>query len=155
MHPYVRPTVEDDIHTVAANMRYEDVAEVRAASGLGPLRALDVAFKWTPQCWTIAPEWEDPIAIFGITPYPAWERAGICWLLGTEGMLNHRKVFLRNSVEVLREVSRDYELIFNLVDERNTVHIRWLKWCGFSFLRRVIAGVEERPFLEFARLTHV
>ncbi len=38
---------------------------------------------------------------------------------------------------------RDYRLIHNVVDSRNTLHLNWLRWCGFKRLEtRAINGVE-------------
>ena len=101
-------------------MRAEDVAEVKAHSGLDPDQAL---------------------------------------LLGTDAMLDDlqdQRTFLRQSKEVLRELHHQFILLFNEVDARNTVHIRWLRWMGFTFVRyRPNYGTEGRPFYEFCKVSHV
>jgi len=155
IHPLARPTRPDDLIAVAEAMREEDVAEVRAARGISPLEALQGGYACTPNCYSFVPEGDIPVAIGGVAPHPLLPRVGICWLLGTPAIKKHSRVFLRDSRKVIEGASEGYDLIMNLVDERNTLHIRWLKWCGFSFLARHIVGPEDRPFLEFVRLTNV
>jgi hypothetical protein len=50
-------------------------------------------------------------------------------------------------------MERSYTLIGNVIDERNRVHLRWLKWMGFTFVQRIPEyGVQHRPFLEFIKI---
>ena len=152
----VRPTVAADLPLVASAMRAEDVAEIAAGSGDTPLQSLEEGLRVSSSCWTFVPE-DTPAAIFGVAPHPLWpDRVCAGWLLGTDEIVKHRMVFLAGSRACLEEAGRGYDLMANFVDARNTVHIRWLKWCGFSFLARHESyGVEGRPFLEFARLLNV
>jgi hypothetical protein len=54
---------------------------------------------------------------------------------------------------LVQTLQQNYDVLFNLVDERNTLHIRWIQWCGFTFVNRHPAlGAEQRPFLEFVRI---
>jgi len=86
--------------------------------------------------------------MFGVVPEGKF---GTVWLLGTDEIFTHAsRDFLRLSKEWLSEVSAPFESVGNLVDARNTVHIRWLEWLGFEFIGvQSEFGVEKRPFLEF------
>ena len=56
-------------------------------------------------------------------------------------------------VSAREKSSRRYPLLFNTVAEFQYAHIRWLRWMGFTFIRRwPHYGHAETPFLEFARL---
>jgi hypothetical protein len=44
------------------------------------------------------------------------------------------------------------EYVYNYTYAKNTVHHRWLKWLGFTFLRKVNLGPEGKPFIEFAKI---
>lgn len=63
-----------------------------------------------------------------------------------------RSQFLRECRRYLAGMEQLYPVLFNLIDERNTVHMRWLRWMGFTFIRRTTYGHEQRPFLEFIKL---
>lgn len=78
---------------------------------------------------------------------------GVVWMLCSSKILKHRRRFAKESRLWIQAMHRRYDLLWNVVDERNTVHIRWLQWCGFTFIKRYEAlGVEQRPFLEFVRV---
>ncbi|WP_217363646.1 hypothetical protein, partial [Marinobacterium sp. xm-v-242] len=64
----------------------------------------------------------------------------------------HRQ-FLRESREQIKRLCEGYRLVFNFTDARNHVHHRWIKWSGFSIIKKhENFGVEQRPFLEFTRI---
>ena len=80
------------------------------------------------------------------------------WMLAADELTSkeHRSTFLRNSRVWVNSINSRHQLLFNHVDARNKQHIRWLKWCGFSFIRLVPDyGAEKRPFYEFVRLHNV
>ncbi|WP_438027644.1 hypothetical protein [Sorangium sp. So ce233] len=61
--------------------------------------------------------------------------------------------FLRNSRAWVDKLMDGYQTLWNVVDARNEIHIRWLRWCGFTILRTIENyGVEARRFHEFARM---
>ena len=59
--------------------------------------------------------------------------------------------FLRESRKVVNLLNHKYKLLWNYVDCRNELHLRWLKWCGFKFLRKINYGVNQKPFYEFIK----
>lgn len=78
---------------------------------------------------------------------------GSVWLLGAQELNNYSLYFLRHCRSWVNKLQEDYIVLWNYVDARNKVHIRWLKWCGFTFLRLINNhGVEQRPFYEFERV---
>jgi len=61
--------------------------------------------------------------------------------------------FIRNCKGVCDILQKDYQLLNNFVDARNTLHINWLKWMGFSFINKHQRyGVERRLFYEFVKI---
>ena len=60
--------------------------------------------------------------------------------------------FLRNSAFWVEKLFGDFSLLFNVVDSRNKVHIRWLKWLDFKFIADIPEfGVEKRMFHQFVK----
>lgn len=150
MQGYVRNVREGDLEFLSNNLRAADVAEIKAMSGHGPYKALVdgwVAGKTKVICL----EDGTPCGIFGVVPYSF--RFGIIWMVATERLKEISKQFIRECQREIREIGKGYDLLFNYTDCRNTVHHRWLKWCGFTFIKRhEDMGVEKRPFYEFVRI---
>lgn len=76
-------------------------------------------------------------------------------MLGSDLIKMHSIEFLRKSKEWVE--AQDYEILYNNIDARNTVHIKWLQWLGFTFIQELPNyGVEQRLFYQFVRIkTHV
>ena len=47
---------------------------------------------------------------------------------------------------------REEKLLWNIVDKRNTVHLKLLQFLGFKFLRELTYGPNQIPFIEFCRI---
>ena len=147
---YVRIAELEDCYWVAENMREADRNEVAALSGQEPLDALIAGFHYSDVPFTVVSDGE-PAAIFGAGPVEP--DVGAIWLLGTDGILKNTTRFLRESHFWLDQCARPYGMLFNYVDARNKVHIRWIKWLGFTLINlHEEFGVEQRPFYEFVRI---
>eukprot|EP01037_Dinobryon_pediforme_P020249 gene20249-20821_t len=133
-------------------MRPEDIDEVRASSGLSPEVALRIGFGFSAAPLTLAdPATGVPIGIMGVVPEDGL--VGRIWMLGTPMIGALGLSFLRRNRLVIDGLNTVYPILTNMVDERNEVHIKWLKWLGFTFIRRHPAhGAERRPFIEFVRI---
>lgn len=139
----------EDARYIAANMRQEDRQECEAQSGLPPAVVLPQCVG-RPNVWT----WEEdgvPVAIGGVDA--SIPLVGTVWMTSTDDIVKHRVKFLREmSKPVLALLHQDFPILTNMVDERNVLHQRWLRWLGFVFLRRIEKwGAHSVPFYEFAR----
>ena len=147
---YARMSVLEDCYWVAENIRDADRDEIAANSGQTPLEALITGFSTSDVPFTIVGDGV-PAGIFGAGP--AMPGVGMIWLLGTDLLLKNTTRFLRESRFWLDQCARPYDMMFNFVDARNTVHIRWIKWLGFTLINlHQEYGVEKRPFYEFVRI---
>ncbi len=151
---YLRPSVEEDVSYLAERLRDADRAELQA-TGSKPHQALSNGLNWSAEPVTlISPDDAAPLGMAGVVPFP--DGIGAVWMLGTDALVNHQFTFLRNCRSWVEEQNEKYSVLFNRVDERNQVHIKWLRWLGFTFIQRhPLYGVEQRPFLEFVRIAHV
>ena len=152
---YHRKSIPKDILAVADNMREEDVAECKAQSGSNPRESLFFCYFHSNPCRTIVSRHGNPIGMYGVVPEGLkWK--GWIWMLGCQSMfddISDKLAFLRQSKEELPKLLKQYPLLFNVVDARNTVHIHWLKWMGFTFINKHSEwGPENRPFYEFVRI---
>ena len=141
-----RKTIYKDIDYLAPRLRYEDKREILDSTGLNPYQALTECFNCSDVSLTIVDTKNIPVGIFGVS------EDGAIWLLATPEIKRIRFSFLRESRKVVNLLNKKYTLLWNYVDCRNNLHLRWLKWCGFSFLRKVKYGVNQKPFYEFIKL---
>jgi hypothetical protein len=151
---YVRKAIPSDIPAVAADMRPADRAELQASGRDNAEQSLLIGLLHGSPCMTICREDDTPVGMYGVVP--AAERMGTVWLLGTEGLVSDARVRLRFLREAKAHVARffdDYDLLWNCVDARNEVHIRWIQWMGFTFIaEHPNYGPEGRRFLEFCKV---
>ena len=75
---------------------------------------------------------------------------GQIWMLCTDAIHTYPITFAREAKRFIE--SRKEELLWNIVDERNEVHLKLLRFLGFKFLRRLKHGRNNLSFIEFARV---
>lgn len=147
----VRSSVIADAAALAPKLRAADLQEIAARSGREAEDVLRFGIEKSRQCYTVELPSGEIAAIFGVSDTPD-AKLGAVWMLGSDSLLSIRLNFLRHSRGWVDTLFKDYLLLGNFVDERNTVHIQWLRWLGFRFLRRVPLGRNGEVFLEFVRL---
>jgi len=78
---------------------------------------------------------------------------GSIWMVGTPDLKKISVSFLKNCQGVFKVLKNNFQLLHNYVDARNELHIRWLKWMGFTFIKKHNhIGIEQLPFYEFIKL---
>lgn len=143
----VRASHMGDVAMLKDHLREADQMELRAG-GSTPYTALMNGLKLSsPHAYTVQVN-GFPVAMFGVVPV-ANSNFGVIWFLGTDKLLEIKWQFLRQSKYYLDMLSRDYQLLFNDVHHDNKLHIRWLKWLGFSFMHY---NPKKSPFIEFAKI---
>ena len=84
------------------------------------------------------------VALGGVEP------GGRIWLLCTDKIQHYPVTFTRNIKDFVD--SRPEKLLWNVVDKRNTTHIKLLRFLGFKFLREVLHGPNLLTFIEFCKI---
>ena len=148
-----RPSVFRDIDIVATNMRDADIREIASASGSNPYDALLTGYVRSTECFTIYQvDTEKPVAMFGYSVETDGVKA-LIWMLGTDDLTKHSRVFLKRSRAIVDHIQSKATILYNTVDARNKVHIRWLSWLGFKFVSVIEEfGKDKLPFIEFVRI---
>lgn len=152
MTDLIRPTTQDDIEFIAENIRKEDAEECEAA-GFSPAAGLALSKGTSIVCKTLlTPDTLQPGAVMGVCPgfSPSW---GAIWLLGTDDIKRYRVPFLRRSRQVLADLYDEtrMEAFYNYSYVGNSVHHAWLRWLGFTFLRKVPLH-NGHEFYEFVKI---
>ncbi len=150
---YFRLTTLEDIKYLAPRLRQEDKQEILAGSGLLPYEALLIGFKNSVIVFTIFNPKNKPVGIFGVDDLG--NGIGAIWLLATKDLAKIQIAFLKQCREVVKFLNTKYKILWNFVDCRNQLHINWLRWCGFKFIRKLNRGVLQKPFYEIIRINNV
>lgn len=127
--------------------------EIQAGSGKRPLQALQAAVDMSIEAYTLfETKTMRPCCLFGIAPTESPIAAQI-WCVGTDDISVLSVGFLKTSVAYVNAFQEKYPILMNSVDCRNTVHIRYLEWLKFKFIRIIPTyGVGRLPFIEFCRV---
>lgn len=150
----IRPAEGVDIDIIACDMRPADLAEIAATGTEDPVESLSNSMELSvPSCYTITADGL-PIAMFGIAPVELIPDFGSIWLLGTEEIERYPTAFLRLCKTTLPRLMAPYDMVFNLMDVRNELHVKFVKWLGFTFIRERSFGPEGLPFYEFALINN-
>ena len=146
MRPTSQKATRADADHVFHNLREEDRREVASALGSNPTPIFDLlmaGFKSSRDAVSIRVDGEC-VAVFGINPSPV---ANIVWLLATNGVNQHRLYVLRAGRRYAERWFRLHGTLLCIADNRNALHQRWIKLCGF-----IEAGdvwMEGHPFTKY------
>ena len=149
-YSHMRMSTLNDVEYLAPRLRFGDKQEILASLGSTPLDGLKLSFSNSTLCLTIVNLKGLHVGIFGIADLGGL--VGGIWMLGTNFLANIQIAFLKECKKVIQLLNKKYKILWNFVDCRNQLHIKWLKWCGFKFLRKVNYGVLQKPFYEFIRI---
>lgn len=155
---YVRAYSPGDAQILAPLLREADRREIQASSGRPEADVLEEGAELSVPSCSIIDDTDTVVGMFGVVPYYDF---GKVWLMGSDALvrpptsrqlLKECKTWL-SGLERVGFNGHRYRSLCNVIDARNTLHIRWLKWMGFTFIRTIPDyGVEKRPFLEFIKL---
>lgn len=149
---YLRKPLWGDVLYLSDNLRERDVEEVQSA-GLTPFGALSQGLTLSNPCYTLVLPSGEPGGMIGVTD-GFYDGLGAIWMLGAKNIEQCPMTVLKNSRKVLDILwsETSYTGFYNYVYSQNQLHIDWLNWLGFSFLRTVKFGPYNRDFIEFVKL---
>ena len=143
MPNYIHPITYEAALEVASNLRSDDLREVVEGHGLNPMILLPLAAEEGSAVYFTVPDGKTA-GLAGVG------EGGEIWMLCTPAIHDFPITFAR---EAKRWVdNRTEPLLWNIVDCRNTVHLKLLKFLGFKFLRKFNYGPNNLPFIEFCRV---
>ena len=128
---------------VASNLREDDYREVYEGHGHFPLLHLPLAAFYGDTVWFEVPNGKTA-GMAGV------QEDGKVWMLCTNAIHQYPLTFAREAKRFIE--SREEELLWNIVDKRNTAHLKLLKFLGFKFLRELKHGPNQLTFIEFCRV---
>ena len=140
---YIHPITLEAAQEVASNLRPDDLREVEEGHG--------IEHKALPFLMTHNPSY----VYFTVPDGKTAGMAGVgeqgdIWMLCTPDIHRYPITFAREAKRYVD--SRTEPLLWNIVDSRNTVHLKLLKFLGFKFLRKLKHGPNNVTFIEFCRV---
>lgn len=138
---YIHPITVRAAIEVATNLRPEDLREVVEGHGVDPLKHLvNKALEGSCVYFTVPN---------GKTAGMAGVEDNVIWMLTTPAIHEFPITFAREAKRFVE--GRNESLLWNIVDARNLVHLKLLKFLGFKFLRKISHGPNQLSFIEFAK----
>ena len=128
---------------MASNLRPDDRREVEEGHGLDPLVELVVEAKKGSSVYFTVPNGKTA-GMAGVG------EQGTIWMLCTPAIHEYPITFAREAKRFVD--SRTEPLLWNIVDDRNIIHKKLLRFLGFKFLRKISHGPNQLSFIEFCRV---
>ena len=125
------------IDLLAPVLRAADRDEVFASHGVSPRQALELSVAASDNAWTGFVD-EAVALMWGVCPDGAG--GGTIWMLGSDLLVQHQFAFLRRSKAFVNCNCSCYASLHNMVDDRNTTSLCWLRWLGFTIGKPVPHG---------------
>ncbi len=139
---YIHPATIKAALEVASNLRPEDRRELEEGHGTNVLEYFLEVSRDPTNVWFEVPNGKTA-GMAGVS------KEGNIWMLCTPAILEYPLTFAREAKRFVD--SRTEPLLWNIVDKRNTVHLKLLKFLGFKFLREIKHGPNNLTFIEFAK----
>ena len=143
MSKYIQRLTKEAAIEVASNLLPEDHREVKEGHGYDPKVAIPLAAQYKDSVYFRVPNGE----LAGVAGV---HEDGQIWMLCTPSILQYPITFAREAKRYVE--SRQERLLWNVVDKRNTIHLKLLKFLGFKFIRELKYGPNKLSFIEFWRI---
>jgi len=139
----INPITKEAALEVASNLRPEDRREVEEGHGIDSTELLLDAAQASSCVYFTMPN-SKTAGMAGVEP------DGQIWMLCTPVINDYPVAFARGAKRFVER--QPHKLLWNIVDKRNTVHLKLLKFLGFKFLREIEFGPNKLTFIEFCRV---
>ena len=136
----ILPITLEAAKEVASNLLPDDRREVEEGHGLDPMEELTNVAQSGSCVYFTMPNGKTA-GMAGV------EESGSIWMLCTPVIEQYPHTFAREAKRFIER--REEKLLWNIVDKRNKVHLKLLKFLGFKFLREINYGPNNLPFIEF------
>jgi hypothetical protein len=133
----------DHVDRIYPYMRKADQIEV-ACMGHDPMTALLHGLQYDDVTLTALDPEGVPFAMFGVGQVNA---QAYIWWLATDSVMDNSYDFIKASRKWTQILTKPYGATFNYVHEDNKLAIKWLKFCGALFIRKITFN--DNLFFEF------
>ncbi len=141
----VRKTNRNDCLILSKKIRKSDKDEIWSSHRSTPMEALEQGLNESGDfCYTLVLN-KEIVGIFGVNRVD--NKSGVVWLMGSNNMTSNKNGFYKVSKKYLRLFRKEFDFLFNYIDDRNKQTSKWLERLGFSFVQQDPEfGVDKIPF---------
>ena len=140
---YIHQLTLEAAAQVASNLRSDDRREVEEGHGIPSALLPSIMAQNPSYVYFTVPDGKTA-GMAGVG------EEGDIWMLCTPEIHRYPITFAREAKRYVD--SRTEPLLWNIVDIRNTAHLRLLRFLGFKFLRKLDQGPNNVTFIEFCRV---
>ena len=144
----VSELTEYDVEEIATTARDIDKEEIWLQTGQDLDEALSDAIDFSSESWAGFVDYE-LVVIFGVSVGSIKDGIGIPWLIGTDQIEDVSVPFLRRGWYYLNRMKSSYDILQNVVYDKNVIAKRWLNWMGFEMGSVIEYGRHRAPFRRF------
>jgi hypothetical protein len=144
----IHPATHHDALYVAQNLQPEDHREI---TGLGctPLEAVPLSVLTSETAVTF---WNPKGMICGVAGVSRTDaQCGAIWMVTTPDVRPYPKLFFTEAKKWVNSI-QGFDMLYNIADPRNTMHLKLLHLLGFKRLSYVTVGPDRLTYVEFAKL---
>ena len=138
---FIHKTTLEAAYEVASNLRDADRRECVEGHDMVPTIDIPLASLQGFSRYFTVPNGETA-GIVGI-------HGDIIWMLTTNAIHKYPITFAREAKKFINSRTEPY--LWNVVDKRNTAHIKLLKFLGFTFHEELEFGPNKLPFIRFSK----
>lgn len=145
----IHPATVLDAEYVAKNLQEDDHREILGL-GLDPLEAIPYSVMSSETAVTF---WNPDGMICGVAGVSRTDaQCGAIWMLTTPDVRPYPKLFYKEAKKWVDQIT-SFDLLHNIADPRNRMHMKLLHLLGFKKLSYVSVGPQQLTYVEFAKLT--
>ena len=144
----VSELTEYDVEEISTTARDIDKEEIWLQTGQDLDEALSDAIDFSSESWAGFVDYE-LVVIFGVSVGSIKDGIGIPWLIGTDQIEDVSVPFLRRGWYYLNQMKSSYDILQNVVYDKNVIAKRWLNWMGFEMGSVIEYGRHRAPFRRF------
>ena len=122
------------VEELAPKLRASDVRDLAAQLDIEARAALEASCRQSSSSWTVCGSNGEAIAMFDVVPSSRQTFAGRAWFVASPAIYEFRRQWIRLSNVSLSTLFDEFEVLFNVMDDRNKTERRWVEWMGFEFL---------------------
>lgn len=148
MIQWVKPTVAL-VESIAADMRQADAEEVWASNHHTPIESMMKGWELSDLSTVAIDDNGEPLVMIGLVKRDVLTGSGIVWMLGADRAMKHKKEFFRQTKPIINEMLTICPRLCNMVHNKNTNSILWLKWLGFTIEDPIPHGPDDELFHRF------
>ncbi len=145
-----RKSTPADMIALAQNMRQADIDEAYALDRSTPAEAIASCVLLTDFSKTAVGDEGEVLAMWGVASETRSALVGVPWMLSSNALTRkHVLEFGRRSADNAKILKQRYTALYNFVDARHALAIRWLGWMGFEMQPAQPLGIDGAPFHVF------